>query len=75
MAIDATGRRLVLNSSDATKANRIYLVDFDPATGALTLDGRFRDAGSDRPGVSMTARTWPHGWTGTAEPHGTVFSR
>jgi hypothetical protein len=75
LAIDGTGKRLTLSSADALKANRIYLIDLDPTTGKLTLDERFRDQGAERPGVSMAARTWPHGFTGTAEPHGTVFSR
>ena len=41
----------------------------------LKLDGRFRDAGSERPGVSMDGKSWPHGFHGDAYPHGTVFSR
>jgi hypothetical protein len=75
LAIDRTGRRLVTNSSSANSGNRLFVVSFDPATGAMTLDQRFRDAGADRPGVRFTRRTWPHGFTGTAVPHGTVFSR
>jgi len=74
IAIDATGRRIALNSS-GSPGNRIFLIDFDAASGELTLDGRFRDAGSPRPGVSLTQKAWPHGFTGTAIPHGTVFSR
>ena len=74
IAIDGTGRRVVLNSS-GSPGNRMFVIDFDPATGRLKLDERFRDAGSARPGVSLTQKTWPHGYTGTAIPHGTVFSR
>ena len=74
IAIDGTGGRIVLNSSGAP-GNRIFLIDFDGATGGLTLDERFRDAGAPRAGVSLTRRTWPHGFNGTAIPHGTVFSR
>jgi hypothetical protein len=33
----------------------------------------FRDAGSDRPGIAFDRPVWPHGATGTAVPHGTVF--
>ncbi|HXZ31644.1 MAG TPA: hypothetical protein VEH30_05135 [Terriglobales bacterium] len=51
------------------------MVNFDPQAGALTLDSRFRDAGSDRAGVSMDGKSWPHGFKGDAYPHGTVFSR
>lgn len=74
VAIDNAGRRIVLNSSGGP-GNRIFIINFDSTTGRLTLDDRFRDAGSSRPGVSLNQRTWPHGFTGTAIPHGTVFSR
>lgn len=75
LAIDRTGRRLVVNSSNHGPGNRLLIVNFDPAKGALTLDERFRDVGAALPGVSFTQRTWSHGFTGTAVPHGTVFSR
>jgi hypothetical protein len=75
IAIDRTGRRVVLNSAGAGTGNRLFVINFDPATGALALDERFRDAGAQRAGVSLTQKTWPHGFTGTAIPHGTVFSR
>lgn len=73
-AIDSTGRRVVVNSAGSTP-NRLYIVDVDPATGALSLDSRFRDAGSTTTGVTLTGKTWPHGFSGRAKPHGTVFSR
>jgi hypothetical protein len=75
IAIDGTGRRVVLNSGGAGTGNRLFIVNFDPATGALSIDERFRDAGSARPGIRLTDKTWPHGFTGTVAPHGTVFSR
>ena len=75
IALDRTGRRVVLNSAGSGTGNRLYVVDLDPASGALTLDERFRDPGAARAGVSFTGRAWPHGFTGTAIPHGTVFSR
>lgn len=75
IAIDRTGRRIVLNSAWAGSGNRLFVVNFDPASGALTLDERFRDASATRPGLSFTQKKWPHGFTGTAVPHGTVFSR
>lgn len=40
----------------------------------LTVDARFRDAGSDEPGISLTGANWP-GFTGMVVPHGAVFSR
>ena len=53
---------------------RLFLVKFDQTTGKLTLDTAFHDA-LGKPGFDLTDRKWPHGWTGTGEPHGVVFSR
>lgn len=75
LAIDETGRRLVVNSGGYAKANRVYVVNFDPTNGALTLDTNFRDTRDSLPGINMVGKTWPHGFTGTAVPHGSVFSR
>ncbi|HEX8030362.1 MAG TPA: hypothetical protein VF491_17930 [Vicinamibacterales bacterium] len=74
LAIDPSGRRLVMNSG-GSKGNRLYVVNFDPASGALSIDEGFRDAGSTRPGIALNGKTWPHGFSGTPVPHGTVFSR
>ena len=74
MAADPAGRRIALNSGEYGD-HRLFMLDFDPESGRLALDGRFRDAGSDRPGVSMDGKTWPHGFRGDAYPHGTVFAR
>jgi hypothetical protein len=75
VAIDPTGRRIVLNSGGYAKGNRLFIINFDPATGKLSLDDTFRDAGSARAGIDLTGKIWPHGFTGRAQPHGTVFSR
>ena len=75
ISIDGSGRRVVLNSGGGGASNRVFVINFDPANGRLSLDERFRDPGSTRPGISMSGRTWPHGFVGTAAPHGTVFSR
>ncbi len=75
IALDPTGRRVVLNSSGGGTGNRLFLINFDPRNGELTFDHGFRDANSKRPGISLTGTTWPHGFVGTAVPHGTVFSR
>jgi hypothetical protein len=69
-----SGRRLVLNSGEYGE-HRLFILDFDPQTGALRLDTRFRDPDSDRPGVSMDGKSWPHGFRGDAYAHGAVFSR
>ena len=75
MAIDPAGRRVVLNSGGYSQSNRLFVLEFDPVTGRLTMDRRFRDPGSSRDGVNMDDKTWPHGFSGKALPHGTVFSR
>jgi hypothetical protein len=50
------------------------LVQLDQATGKLTVDESFHDK-DGQPGFSFDNRTWPQGWTGSATPHGAVFSR
>jgi len=72
ISIDATGKRIVLTS--ARKGSRLFLIDFDPATGRASLDQRFRDPGSDRAGISLAGPTWPSGSEGGVAPHGAVFS-
>lgn len=73
IALDPTGRRIVLNSAE--NGRRIYVVNFDPTNGKLAIDERFRDAGSKSAGVSFTGRKWPQGMIQRATPHGAVFSR
>jgi hypothetical protein len=73
IAIDPSGRRVVLNSGG--KGNRLFVVNFDPETGKLAIDEKFRDPDDPKPGISMTGRKWPHGFTGNAAPHGSVFSK
>jgi DNA-binding beta-propeller fold protein YncE len=75
IAVDPAGRRVVVNSGGYAQGNRVFVLTFDQSTGRLAIDDRFRDPGSARPGIDLTNRTWPHGFTGTALPHGTVFSR
>ena len=74
MALDPTGRRLVVNSGGYAKGDRLFIVNFDPATGGLSVDSHFRDPGASVPGLDLSHRTWPHGYTGRAAPHGAVFS-
>ena len=74
IAADPDGRRIVMNSGEYGE-HRLFLLDLDSQTGRLTLDERFRDAGSKTLGVSMDGKSWPHGFRGDAYPHGTVFSR
>lgn len=73
IAIDRTGRRLVLNS--AGKGNRLFIIDFDPANGRLSVDQRFHDPGSSEAGISLAGVNWPSHVAGNVVPHGAVFSR
>lgn len=75
ISIDPSGRRAVLNSGGSGEGNRLFVINFDPGSGQLSFDERFRDAGSTRPGISLTGPTWPHRFAGKAVPHGAVFSR
>jgi hypothetical protein len=75
VALDPSGTRVVLNSDENGPDHRLFMVNFDPNTGAVKLDDRFRDPGSSNPGVSMDGKSWPHRFHGNAYAHGTVFSR
>jgi hypothetical protein len=66
---DAKTRRVVVTGSES----RLYLLNFDPGTGTLTLDENFHDA-EGKAGFNFD-REWPQGWTGSGKPHGVVFSR
>ena len=66
-------RIVVVNEPAPTAERRVWMLAIDRATGRLALDSAFRDAGSTRPGVAFDRANWPHGPTGTAVPHGTVF--
>ena len=74
ISADADGRRIVMNSGEYGE-HRLFMLNFDPESGALKLDERFRDPGSEKAGVSMDGKSWPHGFHGDAYAHGTVFSR
>jgi hypothetical protein len=70
---DAATSRIVV-TSNVEGVHRLYLVQLDQATGKLTLDEAFRDQ-DGQPGFNFDNRKWPQGWTGSATPHGAVFSR
>jgi hypothetical protein len=70
MAFDEGGSRLVVNDGKS----RVFLVSLDRRTGALAIDRAFRDSSGAVPGVTFARDRWPHGTTGAAVPHGSVFS-
>lgn len=69
---DPKAKRLVVTSGGA--GDRTYLLKLDEQTGALSIDTAFRDS-DGKVGFSFEKRSWPHGWTGAAKPHGAVFTR
>jgi len=72
-AWDAKTQRVVVTAGLNTRG-RLYLLKFDPKTGALSMDEGFRDT-DGQVGFNFEDREWPHGWKGTGLPHGAVFSR
>ena len=70
---EGTSRIVMVNSPGPTTSRRMWMLNFDVSSGQLTLDERFRDAGADEPGVDFDREAWPHGATGEAIPHGSVF--
>jgi hypothetical protein len=72
LATDGT-RVVVVNEPGPTAERRMWMITVNRANGKLTLDRDFRDAGSSRPGLAFDRTDWPHGATGTAAPHSTVF--
>ncbi len=67
-------RRIVITGYEGLK-HRALIARFDPATGQLSLDERFREEGASEPGFHMDNKTWPHGGDAKGVPHGAVFSR
>jgi hypothetical protein len=74
ISANSDGRRIIMNSGEYGE-HRLFMLNFNPETGALSMDTSFRDAGSDKPGVGMDGKSFPHGFKGDGFPHGAVFSR
>ena len=74
ISVSADGRRVAITGYGAMQ-HRVLIARFDPASGELTLDERFREEGADEPGFRMDDETWPHGGQAKGIPHGAVFSR
>lgn len=72
IAVSPDQRRVVVTGY-ATMQHAVHLLRFDPASGQLTRDTRFRDAGASAPGYRMDDKTWPHGSKARGIPHGAVF--
>ncbi len=74
IAISPDQRRVVVTGYEGLQ-HRVMIARFDPATGQLTLDDRFRETGAAGPGFRMDDKAWPHGSSAKGIPHGAVFSR
>ncbi len=74
IAISPDQRRVAVTGYGGMK-HRVEMLRFDSATGALTRDERFREEGARAPGFRFDNKTWPHGGSAPAVPHGAVFSR
>ena len=69
---DASSDRLVM-TDQGDGSPRIMIARLDRATGRITWDEKFRDPGSDKPGVSLENVTWPNGVKGKVMAHGALF--
>ena len=74
IALAPDQRRVVVTGYEGMK-HRVVIARFDPATGQLAIDERFREESATEAGFRMDNKTWPHGGTARGIPHGAVFSR
>ncbi len=74
IAISSDQRRVVVTGYEGMQ-HRVVIARFDPATGQLAWDTRFREPDATEPGFRMDDKTWPHGGNAKGIPHGAVFSR
>lgn len=73
IALSPDERRIVVTGYAGTR-HRVLMVELDPDSGEMRIDGAFTTVGASRPGVSFDRTRWIHGDTGPADPHGAVFS-
>lgn len=67
------GTKIALTGYGEGLKTRILMLDFDPETGALSIDESF-GAGDDRgSGLMVNLEDWPHGGKGPAIVHAAVF--
>jgi hypothetical protein len=74
IAISPDRSRVVVTGYEGLK-HRVVIARFDPATGRLSMDTRFREEGATEPGFRMDDKSWPHGGDAKGIPHGALFSR
>lgn len=69
---DAKSERVVVTGIG--ELHRLFMLKLDQKTGVITMDAAFHDA-DGKAGFNFDDRQWPDGWTGSANPHGVVFTR
>jgi len=73
ISLEPNGNRIVLTGAGEALAGMVVLLEIDSGTGKIAVVEGFGEDGGL--GVSMRGESWPHGDTGSAIPHGVVFSR
>jgi hypothetical protein len=74
IGIEPNHQRVVITGYRAMRS-RVLVARFVEASGQLSIDERFRAAGSREPGMRLEGVAWPHGGNAAAVPHGAVFSQ
>ncbi|MDX1403497.1 MAG: selenium-binding protein SBP56-related protein [Woeseiaceae bacterium] len=69
MALEPNERRIVLTGFGEMR-HSVRMISVDPDTGQLAVDRAFGNGGA----TSFAGPDWPHGSSGAAVPHGSVFS-
>jgi hypothetical protein len=69
IALEPNGKRIVLTGFGNMR-NKVTMISFDPQAGSLAIDREFGQDGT----THFAGPDWPHGSTGAAVPHGSVFS-
>lgn len=67
------GTKVALTGYGEGLKTRVLMLEFDPASGALSVDEAFGGGDELGPGVMVNRASWPHGGTGPAIAHATLF--
>ena len=70
VAADRSSDRLVITGNSQSW---VLIANIDMKTGKLTLDEKFKTKGSEQLGIDFDRVRWPHGETGKALVHGSLF--
>lgn len=70
VAADRRSDRVVVTGNNQSW---VLIANIDMKTGKLTIDEKFKSKGSEHAGLDFDRPKWPHGATGRAMVHGTLF--